>query len=147
MWARPEESIMTFFKLNPSPFYSFNSGNTSGQECPVGMESPWQKIPRESTEPYESPEPTKTYEALEITAKMLSYFLVVLVGTIGNIVIILVVSTNTGMRTKTNILIMNLALSDLFVLTFCSWVHLGDNITTDWPFGTFVCTSNPFFKG
>ncbi|KAK3091234.1 hypothetical protein FSP39_018151 [Pinctada imbricata] len=50
------------------------------------------------------------------------------------------------MRTSTNILILNLAVSDLLVALFCMWVHLGNDIYIDWPFGPFMCKFSYFIQ-
>ncbi|GFO12463.1 neuropeptide ff receptor 2 [Plakobranchus ocellatus] len=50
------------------------------------------------------------------------------------------------MRTTTNTLIANLAVSDLMVACFCMWVHAGNQVTHNWPFGNFFCKINTFFQ-
>ncbi|XP_052261870.1 neuropeptide FF receptor 2-like isoform X2 [Dreissena polymorpha] len=50
------------------------------------------------------------------------------------------------MRSTTNVFLLNLAVSDVMVGCFCMWVHLGNNITNDWPFDEFVCKGNTFMQ-
>ncbi|RUS75241.1 hypothetical protein EGW08_017006, partial [Elysia chlorotica] len=50
------------------------------------------------------------------------------------------------MRTTTNTLIANLAVSDLMVACFCMWAHVGNNISPVWPFGDVLCKVNTFFQ-
>lgn len=48
-----------------------------------------------------------------------AYTLILIIGVIGNIMVILVVALRPQMRTVTNMFIMNLAVADLFVIWFC----------------------------
>ncbi|KAI6191879.1 G-PROTEIN-RECEP-F1-2 domain-containing protein [Aphelenchoides bicaudatus] len=68
----------------------------------------------------------------------LIFILIASVGTIGNIVVLLVIGFNRNLHDSTNILIANLALADLLFLSFCvpltaySYVH-------SWSFSESLC--------
>ena len=47
------------------------------------------------------------------------FSIVVLVGFVGNLLVVLVVAFNKQMRNTTNLLIMNLAVADLLFIIFC----------------------------
>ena len=89
------------------------------------------------------PEPIPVWE---IALKVSFYLIAFLLDVVGNSIVVLIIITNRRMRTPTNVLIVNLAVSDLMVATFCMWVHLGNRITTEWPFGPFVCKFNTFMQ-
>ncbi len=61
-------------------------------------------------------------------ALITAYMLVFMAGLIGNIMVILVVLFRPQIRTVTNMLIMNLAVADLFVIIFCVGPTLLANI-------------------
>ncbi len=55
---------------------------------------------------------------------LIAYIFILVTGTIGNFMVILVVVKRPQMRTITNIFIMNLAVADLLVIVFCVPVTL-----------------------
>ncbi|CAG0897682.1 unnamed protein product [Darwinula stevensoni] len=63
----------------------------------------------------------------------------VLVGFIGNTLVVLVVLANQQMRSTTNILIFNLALADLLFIIFCVPFTATDYAVPSWPFGQVWC--------
>ena len=86
------------------------------------------------------------YPTWEIALKCISYAFAMSVGIIGNCAVILVMLCFKHMRTTTNVYIVNLAVSDLLLCCSCMWIHLGQNITSVWPFGDFFCSFNAFFE-
>ncbi|KAK6170565.1 hypothetical protein SNE40_018930 [Patella caerulea] len=62
-----------------------------------------------------------------------------LLGLVGNIVVILVVIGDKHMRNTTNILILNLAIADLFFIVFCVPFTASGYAMTVWPFGNIWC--------
>ncbi|KAH3882599.1 hypothetical protein DPMN_006541 [Dreissena polymorpha] len=72
------------------------------------------------------------------------YIVVFLVGLIGNTLVCVVIWRNRGMRTVTNIFIVNLAIADIAVLIMCLPITLLVDITGAWFFGDFVCKLNQF---
>ncbi|XP_071107735.1 QRFP-like peptide receptor [Haliotis cracherodii] len=93
-----------------------------------------------------APSPPPTFSTWEIAVKILFYVFAMLLDVVGNSIVILIIVLNRKMRTTTNVLILNLAVSDLMVAAFCMWVHVGYQIAPEWPFGDFVCKGNTFFQ-
>ena len=83
----------------------------------------------------------------EIALKVTFYVIIFVIDITGNTIVVLIVAMIKRMRTPTNILILNLAISDLMVGLFCMWVHAGNQITNTWPFGSYVCKVNTFIQG
>ncbi|KAH3862659.1 allatostatin-A receptor-like [Dreissena polymorpha] len=65
--------------------------------------------------------------------------LIVLLGLIGNSLVIFVILKNQQMRSTTNILILNLAIADLCFIIFCVPFTGTAYVLTIWPFGTAWC--------
>ena len=67
------------------------------------------------------------------------FSIVVLVGFIGNLLVVLVVTFNKQMRNTTNLLIMNLAVADLLFIVFCvPFSATAYAFPHNWPFGNIV---------
>lgn len=64
---------------------------------------------------------------------------IVIIGLIGNALVVLVVARNASMRSTTNLLILNLALSDLMFIVFCVPFTACDYALAYWPFGDLWC--------
>lgn len=70
-------------------------------------------------------------------AQMVVYFLVFLLGMLGNSVVVFVVCSMVSRRTSTDVYLMHLAVADfLFSLTLPFWAVAHGN---QWVFGTFLC--------
>lgn len=67
---------------------------------------------------------SKGWTAILATA----YSIIFLLGFVGNVIVILVISLKPRMRTVTNLFILNLAVADLLVVLFCVPVTLVANI-------------------
>ncbi|CAD7087545.1 unnamed protein product [Hermetia illucens] len=65
--------------------------------------------------------------------------LIGLAGLLGNGLVILVVVVNQQMRSTTNLLIINLAISDILFVIFCVPFTATDYILPEWPFGNLWC--------
>ncbi|KAF6198963.1 hypothetical protein GE061_006986 [Apolygus lucorum] len=65
--------------------------------------------------------------------------IIIVLGLIGNALVVIVVAANAQMRSTTNILIINLAIADLFFIVFCVPFTATDYIFTFWPFGDLWC--------
>lgn len=65
--------------------------------------------------------------------------LIGLAGLLGNALVVLVVAANPGMRSTTNLLIINLAVADLLFVIFCVPFTATDYVLTRWPFGDAWC--------
>ena len=78
---------------------------------------------------------TATWRGLVLTL----YIAVILIGITGNTIVIYVVVRNKHMQNVTNILIANLALSDISLCIFSLPIQLYYQITDHWIFGEALC--------
>ena len=70
---------------------------------------------------------------------------VVLVALIGNLGIVIAVAFNRSLRTTINVYLVNLAVADLLICTFCMSVDLISNLTEPvYVLGPIVCKMNAF---
>ncbi|XP_075159183.1 allatostatin A receptor 1 [Haematobia irritans] len=60
-------------------------------------------------------------------------------GLLGNALVIIVVMANQQMRSTTNLLIINLAVSDILFVMFCVPFTATDYVLPEWPFGNLWC--------
>lgn len=68
------------------------------------------------------------------------FSVVVLLGCLGNTLVIIVVFKNKDhFRNTTNLFILNLAIADMLFLIFCVPFHAIIYTLNDWPFGEFMC--------
>lgn len=95
---------------------------------------------------FPAPSAAPKFTTREIALKIVFYAVAFLMDIFGNILVLLIICLNKRMHSTTNYLIMNLAVSDILVGLFCMWVHLGNQITQEWPFGEFVCKANTFVQ-
>ncbi|XP_011497767.1 PREDICTED: allatostatin-A receptor-like [Ceratosolen solmsi marchali] len=65
--------------------------------------------------------------------------LIGILGLVGNSLVVIVVAANPGMRSTTNILIINLAIADLLFVLFCIPFTATDFVLPYWPFGNVWC--------
>ncbi|XP_076458612.1 QRFP-like peptide receptor [Babylonia areolata] len=91
-----------------------------------------------------SPVPLRHSTQAHVALKITFYVLIMVVDTVGNGLVMVVVAVNRKMRTPTNLLLVNLALADLLLCLLCMWVHLGNSLHQDWPFGPVICKVNMF---
>lgn len=81
----------------------------------------------------------------EIILKSYLYAMIIFFSLVGNTLIIVVVLRHKQMRTTTNFYIVNLAVADILVTIFCTWVHLVNNLNNNnWVLGGFFCKFNTF---
>ncbi|KAL4239253.1 alpha1-adrenergic receptor [Mactra antiquata] len=81
----------------------------------------------------------------EIVLKSYLYAMIIFFSLVGNLLIIVVVLRHKSMRTTTNYYIVNLAVADILVTVFCTWVHLVNNLNNNnWVLGSFFCKFNTF---
>ncbi|XP_033215459.1 allatostatin-A receptor-like isoform X2 [Belonocnema kinseyi] len=69
----------------------------------------------------------------------LFFGLIGILGLVGNLLVVLVVAANPGMRSTTNILIINLAIADLLFVMFCIPFTATDFVLPYWLFGNIWC--------
>ena len=73
------------------------------------------------------------------------FSIIILIGFVGNILVVLIVSLNKNMRNTTNLLILNLAVADILFIVFCIPFTAADYyLTSAWPFGATWCKINQF---
>ena len=89
----------------------------------------------------------KTVVLAEMIVKIIFYVIVILLAIAGNLLIIYVVWRNKRLHNTTYYYIVNLAVSDLMVTLFCTWVHLVNDLTDNWVLGAFFCKFNSFSQG
>ncbi|XP_014254955.1 allatostatin-A receptor-like [Cimex lectularius] len=65
--------------------------------------------------------------------------IIIILGLIGNFLVVVVVAANQQMRSTTNLLIINLAIADLLFIVFCVPFTATDYIFPFWPFGDIWC--------
>ncbi|XP_061541990.1 neuropeptide Y receptor Y7 [Phycodurus eques] len=73
-----------------------------------------------------------------------AYSLIILLGLLGNALVIYMIIRYRNMRTVTNFFIANLALADLLVDTFCLPFTLVYTLLDEWMFGAVLCHLVPF---
>jgi len=83
----------------------------------------------------------------EMVFKIVFYVAVIVVALGGNLLVIYVVWRNKRLHNTTYFYIVNLAVSDLMVTFFCTWVHLVNDLTEGWVLGVFFCKVNSFSQG
>uniref|UniRef100_A0A3P9H959 Neuropeptide Y receptor type 2 n=1 Tax=Oryzias latipes TaxID=8090 RepID=A0A3P9H959_ORYLA len=73
-----------------------------------------------------------------------AYSLIILLGLLGNSLVIYMIIRYRNMRTVTNFFIANLALADLLVNTLCLPFTLVYTLLDEWKFGAVLCHMVPF---
>ena len=87
---------------------------------------------------------------LEIALKIVSIFLLVLFGTIGNGAIIIIILKNRLLRLQpANMFLLNMAISDTMNLTICTVLYLFRNkvIFSGYYLSETICYASPIFTG
>lgn len=141
-------SVSTVTTLNLTFYLSSPASNASQAEsCVVGAVAPEGPADLSIFQQFKAPSQPPDIPDWETALKIAFYVLAFLVTLTGNTLVILVICLNKRMRSTTNILLLNQALSDLMVAAVCMWVHLGNSITPEWPFGPLVCKVNTFCQG
>ena len=93
--------------------------------------------------------PTPMFPRVHIAAKILvgfSYCLMMSVCGIGNLLLCYVIYRFRRMRTTTNLLIGNLALSDFLVAVLCAPFNFYFYVFQNWPFGSVMCVAVGYLK-
>ena len=73
------------------------------------------------------------------TGVFTTFIIIIILGGIGNFLVVFTVVVSKNMTTVTNILILNLALSDLLFLGVCIPFAATDYIVLSWPYGETAC--------
>ena len=74
------------------------------------------------------------------------FTLIILIGFVGNSLVIAVFALNHSMRNSTNILILNLATADLAFVLFCVPFTAAQYSISHWPFGEFWCKAVTYLQ-
>lgn len=86
-------------------------------------------------------------ELYSISWLLTLYGIIFLLAIIGNSLVILTLVQNKRMRTITNVFLLNLAVSDLFLGVFCMPFTLVGTILRNFIFGEVMCKLLPFLQG
>ncbi|KAI7810881.1 neuropeptide Y receptor Y2, like [Triplophysa rosa] len=78
---------------------------------------------------------------------ILAYCTIILLGVVGNSLVIYVVFKFKTLRTVTNFFIANLAVADLLVNTLCLPFTLAYTLLGEWKFGQVLCFTLPYAQG
>lgn len=78
-------------------------------------------------------------ERIVVVVVPIFFGMIGILGLVGNCLVVIVVAANPGMRSTTNILIINLAVADLLFVIFCIPFTATDFVLPYWPFGNFWC--------
>ncbi|CAL8355789.1 unnamed protein product [Merluccius merluccius] len=127
-----------------SPTDSLNF--TGDEEATETVSYHWPPVQGNSTTGFHRPgfhsDVTK-HLGVQITLIM-AYSLIILLGLLGNALVIYMILRYKNMRTVTNFFIANLALADLLVDTLCLPFTLVYTLLDEWKFGAVLCHMVPY---
>jgi hypothetical protein len=83
----------------------------------------------------------------QIFTLILPYSIIFLLAIIGNSLVIITLCANRGMRSVTNMFLLNLAVSDLLLGVFCMPFTLVGVLLKEFIFGSFMCRLISYFQG
>ncbi|XP_027453088.1 neuropeptide Y receptor type 2 [Callorhinus ursinus] len=122
--------------------------NQTVDEMKVEKYHPWQTTPRGELAPDPEPELIDSTMLIEVRIILiLAYCSIILLGVIGNSLVIHVVIKFKSMRTVTNFFIANLAVADLLVNTLCLPFTLTYTLMGEWKMGLVLCHLVPYAQG
>lgn len=84
---------------------------------------------------------------LDVRIQIGLYSVIFLLAILGNLAVILTLVQNQGMRTITNLFLLNLAIADLLVGVFCMPFTLVGIVLKDFVFGAAFCKLIPYLQG
>ncbi|XP_067216592.1 allatostatin-A receptor-like isoform X3 [Linepithema humile] len=93
----------------------------------------------EACERFEYSYDRELVEKIVMVVVPLFFGMIGILGLAGNSLVVVVVAANAGMRSTTNILIINLAVADLLFVIFCIPFTATDFVLPYWPFGNVWC--------
>lgn len=103
------------------------------------------KVTNNSLTPFMNESDEADNDALEppfyiVFTSTLLYCLIFLIGVLGNILVVVVITLSRSMKTTVNKYLLNLCVADLLVIIICMPTALTDIYTTEvWYFGEFMC--------
>lgn len=80
-----------------------------------------------------------TIEIIATRVVPVFFGIIAVIGLLGNALVVTVIYSNQQMRSTTNVLIINLAMSDLLFVCFCIPFTAVDYVMESWPFGNIWC--------
>ena len=84
---------------------------------------------------------------LDVRVQIGLYSVIFLLAILGNLAVILTLVQNRGMRSITNMFLLNLAIADLLVGVFCMPFTLVGIVLKDFVFGAVLCKLIPYLQG
>ena len=89
-----------------------------------------------------------TYSSLSETLVffLVLYGLAILVSIYGNILVLWIVKTTTALRNTNNLLVSNLAITDIIIATICTPFHFHAALVQRWDLPEFMCKVLPFVQ-
>ncbi|XP_056658768.1 neuropeptide Y receptor type 2 [Monodelphis domestica] len=122
--------------------------NQTTEETEVEWYETVQTTPRGQLAPDPKPGLTDSTKLIEVQVVLiLAYCTIILLGVIGNSLVIHVVIKFKSMRTVTNFFIANLAVADLLVNTLCLPFTLTYTLMGEWKMGPVLCHLVPYAQG
>ncbi|XP_007451523.1 PREDICTED: neuropeptide Y receptor type 2 [Lipotes vexillifer] len=122
--------------------------NQTVEEMKVEQFGPGHATPRGELAPNSEPELIDSTKLIEVQIVLiLAYCSIILLGVIGNSLVIHVVIKFKSMRTVTNFFIANLAVADLLVNTLCLPFTLTYTLMGEWKMGPVLCHLVPYAQG
>ena len=122
--------------------------NQTVEEMKVDQFGPGHTTPPGELAPDSEPELIDSTKLIEVQAVLiLAYCSIILLGVIGNSLVIHVVIKFKSMRTVTNFFIANLAVADLLVNTLCLPFTLTYTLMGEWKMGPALCHLVPYAQG
>ncbi len=121
---------------------SLINGSSGSKELAIGEDSPDVTLNHPLLELGDS---TK-FLGVQVVLIM-AYSTIILLGVVGNSLVIYVVYKFKTLRTVTNFFIANLAVADLLVNTLCLPFTLAYTLLKEWKFGQVLCFTLPYAQG
>ncbi|CAK6445865.1 unnamed protein product [Pipistrellus nathusii] len=122
--------------------------NQTVEEMKVEQYGPGQTTPIGELAPDPKPELRDSTTLIEVQIILiLAYCFIILLGVIGNSLVIHVVIKFKSMQTVTNFFIANLAVADLLVNTLCLPFTLTYTLMGEWKMGPVLCHLVPYAQG
>jgi len=100
-----------------------------------------------STVPPEVPSSVIYGLELDVSLQIGLYVLIFVLAVVGNVLVLVTLAQNRGMRTITNLFLLNLAIADLLVGVLCMPFSLTGTILKDFIFGHALCKLIPYLQG
>ncbi|KAM5159619.1 neuropeptide Y receptor type 2 isoform 1-T1 [Callospermophilus lateralis] len=122
--------------------------NQTVEETKVEQYGAGHTTPRGELAPDPEPELIDSTKLVEVRVVLiLAYCSIILLGVVGNSLVIHVVIKFKSMRTVTNFFIANLAVADLLVNTLCLPFTLTYTLMGEWKMGPVLCHLVPYAQG